>query len=93
MALSLVDLLQIDFTYLGTTLEANVEWLLPALVRLSSHGCFVGLKLAGGNDNAVDGDDKTILKVHNVTDVQVVHMDGLLERLTVGSVASHSHLI
>ena len=94
MALSLVDLLQIDETSLVAAFEADVEGLFPTLVRLSRHGCLVGLKLAGVDDEAVDGDDKTVVQVDDVTDVQEVDMDLLVVGLSIlSALASHSYLI
>lgn len=75
MRLSLVPRLHVDFTLLSPALEAHLEELLDALIRLSSHGSLVSLDLVARDEDTVHGDDHAILEMEDVTAVEVVSVD------------------
>lgn len=75
MRLSLVPRLHVDFTLLSLALEAHLEELLDALIRLSSHGSLVSLDLVARDEDTVHGDDHAILEMEDVTAVEVVSVD------------------
>ena len=56
--------------------DALFDWLLLHLVGLASHGRLVERELRRLEEEAVDGDSHAVLDVDDVTDVEVVVVEG-----------------
>ena len=93
VGLSLVNFLVVNVTLLASTLNASVEGLLSALIRLTSHGSFVGGELVTREEDTIDGDQHTVTEVNDVTDVEEIDMDGEFSGIAIFARAGNSNLI
>ena len=92
MGVLLVDLLVVNRALFVSAGDADLECLLSALIRFTSHGSFVGGQLVAADHQAIDGDDHTSDEMHDVADMQMVHMELLFTGNAIIIWPSYSNL-
>ena len=61
--------------FILTALHAGLVCFFPALVTLSCHGCFVRSELVSTEENAINGDDYSVLENADISDADEVVVD------------------
>ena len=66
MTILWANLVDVDLAPFSAALHADLNRLLSALVGLTGHGGLVGGDLVAGNEEAVDGNDFSVLQADDV---------------------------